>query len=594
MDRQFQGGLKRPSAHEELQQEISGAFGGVIDASRAQLHWEIGQEVVLYLCSPRKNGGALFFLEMVTRWLVPSTRLDVTEFFAFDACHQSGKKCLFAKLVILEPRPDVNAAIERALPVFADEVALGLSSSYHAERILEVKGLSLSDKMAFVQERLRKCMQRFPDTFDYELIPLMQRFFIHMGDGYREDRSSEVLARQILSLFTVRKRLFDAARKKRDVASCVRAVRFEHLFGVQHSLALTVGITFLKDNELFKETHLEKAVQAINSDVQTVDGTFYQEHAAKDHLHLFSVELEKSNGSPFSIEEKQAIASAIDAQINARIEHLLKPLFMPRNEEEVMKQMILLSGQLTGECDIPQMILSFNEQSDQALFFTVILARCNPLLGVKDCIDGLLQVQLDKVRMQNGARLKKELSVLRVKVAVDPFIRDDGRVDFISARRAVHKIVEDAFGVVRDYYGGMYEKQASHFLSFCRLLKEKGIPLGAETEKFYHSWLPVEYVTVVPVELLVSFYRRYIHFRKNNAEGMLQAKSENAEIYLVRASDLTKKQRLISELHDIVPPSAKMLVFQSEEIEGVYLGCISLRVSNAEQERIARLFSHTA
>ena len=74
MDGQFQTPLKHSSVHDDLQKEISGAFGGIIDARKAQLTWELGDRITLYLCAPRKSGGALFFLEMVTRWLVPNAR----------------------------------------------------------------------------------------------------------------------------------------------------------------------------------------------------------------------------------------------------------------------------------------------------------------------------------------------------------------------------------------------------------------------------------------------------------------------------------------------------------------------------------------
>ena len=48
---------------------------------------------------------------------------------------------------------------------------------------------------------------------------------------------------------------------------------------------------------------------------------------------------------------------------------------MPPNEEEVMRHVITLTGQLKFSRDLPQVILSFYEQTDKKLYFTVILVR---------------------------------------------------------------------------------------------------------------------------------------------------------------------------------------------------------------------------
>ena len=48
---------------------------------------------------------------------------------------------------------------------------------------------------------------------------------------------------------------------------------------------------------------------------------------------------------------------------------------MPRNEEEVMRNIITLSNQLRLSRDLPQVIINFEEQSSKQLSFTVIWLR---------------------------------------------------------------------------------------------------------------------------------------------------------------------------------------------------------------------------
>ena len=57
------------------------------------------------------------------------------------------------------------------------------------------------------------------------------------------------------------------------------------------------------------------------------------------------------------------------------VERLMRPLFMPRNEEEVMRNIITLAQQLRYPRDLPQVIISFDEQTDADLSFIIIFLR---------------------------------------------------------------------------------------------------------------------------------------------------------------------------------------------------------------------------
>ena len=57
------------------------------------------------------------------------------------------------------------------------ELLLGMRSSYHARRILELKGMTIEEKRMRIQERIMKIIQRFPIHFDYDFFSLCNTIF---------------------------------------------------------------------------------------------------------------------------------------------------------------------------------------------------------------------------------------------------------------------------------------------------------------------------------------------------------------------------------------------------------------------------------
>ena len=140
-------------------------------------------------------------------------------------------------------------------------------------------------------------------------------------------------------------------------------------------------------------------------------------------------------------------------------------LFMPRNEEEVMKNVIRLSQELKYIRDLPQVFISFDEQTDSQLVFTVVLLRV--LLGRENSIAELFKQNStmchfieDRVKLVGFIRGKypKESTVFRVKLYKESFMRRDHTVDLLGARQFVVKMLEEIVGEFRDYNGGIDRK----------------------------------------------------------------------------------------------------------------------------------------
>jgi hypothetical protein len=126
----------------------------------------------------------------------------------------------------------------------------------------------------------------------------------------------------------------------------------------------------------------------------------------------------------FSKEEISRLRLSFPEQLKHCIEVALKPLFMPRNEEEVMRHIVTLAGELRFIRDLPQLILSFDEQKEAELCFTVIIVRIlfpnTPSIEEKfEEQESILTFTPDRVKRLGMLRKKypKEATVFRVGIS---------------------------------------------------------------------------------------------------------------------------------------------------------------------------------
>ncbi len=145
-------------------------------------------------------------------------------------------------------------------------------------------------------------------------------------------------------------------------------------------------------------------------------------------------------------------------------ENIVHPIFMPRNEEELIRNLIVLTTQIKYVRDLPQVSIHYEKQTDVDLTFTVIVARL-----LKGSIEALrkilekssLKMDIDDVRVMGYLKQKyaKEAAILRVTVDKRPFFRPDFSVDLLRARQKIVSELTTCLGEFRDFNGGMILKQ---------------------------------------------------------------------------------------------------------------------------------------
>jgi hypothetical protein len=455
--------------------------------------------------------------------------------------------------------PEDLEEIYRNLPIIETEIRLGVESSYYARRILDVKGLSPDEKTAMVQECITYLVRRLPKDFDFDVMMEMQHVLVMCRDDFKAARDSRHLSRIISIHYLFRKRLREAVKQvpeKRHLHFKLFKTRIKDSKGEKHVLAIVVGINFLLDNEAFEKRHLMTAIQNYLPNAHAVEDSFFANRRGTENIATLYLEIEKAGGAEFSSEEIQILRNELPIDLKDRIEHLMHPIFMPRNEEEIMRNVLSLSSQIKYIRDIPQVAITFDEQSHTNVFFTVILVRvAKPGVGtIQDYFKGantFLTYIPDRCKTVGYLRKKyaKEATIFRVKLTKSPFLRRDHSIDLYKARQAVFNELCRLIGDMRDFNGGMISKQNELLCSVRELLGEAVKYNELLLENFFYSLLPVSMRTVLEPEPLKTLFLLLLEMIESGffdgEKHSLKIKNDPEFVYvIVKSQDLSLQDEI--------------------------------------------------
>ncbi len=539
--------------------------------------WETNAVSVFLLCPERAEVGK-FFYDMISRWLLPGQQLNIGLFFStnFKFPELSDSSYSLSKIVVSFDKDQDMELVKNNLEIIENEIRLGVNSAFHASRILEIKGLSINQKTSLIQERISTLVNKRPDVFDYDIFGHMQQFLVGCKEEFKEIREYEHLTRIIYVLYLFQKALQMQGEQfplARHLSLKLCRTRLNLPFGSKVTLAVFVGVNFLKENEIFEEKHLLKALSNHIPDIQMVDDSLFTNHDRENKSQTLYLEVEK--GSDFSSEEIARLRRVLPTELKNSIEQLVRPIFMPRNEEEVMRNILTLSNQLKYIRDIPQMIISFDEQTDKELSFTVVLLRI--LFPDSSSVGDLfhksktfLKFIPDRVKKVGLLRKKhiKEATVFRVRLPNTGFLREDHSVDLYKVRLHVVTELQRILGEVRDYNGGMISKQIELLSNLKNILGEVASKHEFLLENFYHSITPVEMRTVVNPHLLKTLFLMLL-----KPESHAFAQENNHYYFMIK----TEKEELVAKIFEAIEEirPSKLITTHFKVFETTYLGFIS-------------------
>lgn len=466
-----------------------------------------------FLCLYRSRLHAFkFFFDLVSQWLIPGKKQNIVLVNSADFSLPDLSEIWFTlseMIIHVESQQDLEI-IQRNIPLIETEIKLGIDSEYYAHKILEVKGVTQGQKVAMIQQHIATLIRRMPEAFSKDIFTEMQHILVLCHDDFKEQRSISHLSRLIGAHYLFRKQLLQHIKEfpeRRHILLKLFKTTVNYPGGKKQVLAVMVGLNFLREKEVFEHRHLLKAIKDHVPQAVAIDQTFFINRKGSESITSVYMEIEKSDGSLFSTLELASLKKQLPLALQQHIGRPILRVFMPRNEEEIMRNILSLSNQLKYLRDIPQVFISFDEQTDRNLFFTVIFVRIlkDDDKSIQEKIriaDSFLRYIHDRSRIVGNLRKKysKEATVFRVKFPKENFLRggDHDSIDLYKARQAVVNELSRILGEFRDFNGGMISKQHEFLAEVRSQLTKEGIKYqDILLENFFYSLTPVIMRTVL-------------------------------------------------------------------------------------------------
>ncbi len=505
-------------AHSCIQEGRRCKLNAVFPLVRLSPYREPPFDLSFFVVYQYRTNAFKFIYEMIVDWLVPGKQLKVELFYVMD-------------FHLPEISPDLNTMLELMvrvqsreeyeqilyhLPLIETELRLGVRSAYYAQRSLESKGLTADQKTTEIHQRMAYLVRRLPKEIDNDIFVEMQHVLVMGSDEFKVVRGCRHLSRVITVQYLFRnwlQTLLKRTSRRRHLFLKIYKEILQEKGRIRHVLGLIVGVNFLRDNEIFEERHLLRALQGQIENIRVVKDSFFANKRNGENVCTLYLEVERTDGQEFTAAEIKHLQRVLPHDLKDRIERPMHPIFNPRNEEEIMRNILTLGNQIKYVRDIPQVYISFDEQSYRKLFFTVILVRLRRTDSVS--IAELFQVSGTNLeylhdRVKNIGTLRrsqlKEATVCRVSVSKDDYLRADNSIDIFKARQYVVSELVKIIGELRDYNGGIISKQNELLAAVAKLLSQQGAINYFLLENFFYSLNPVIMRSVMEPAALKTLY----------------------------------------------------------------------------------------
>lgn len=565
-------------------------------------------EMSFFSLSKFRENSFKFFFDMICSWLIPGKRLNVSMIYAVDFRMPELGDDIYTLCEVkihLQSQQELDQIL-RNLPIIETELRLGIESNRYARRILEIKGLSTDEKTALIQEDIAYLINRLPQVFDLDVLTEMQHVLIMCRDEFKANRECRHLSRIISLHYIFRKGLRDAIKKdalKRHLSLKLFRARLNSPIGSRKVLSIVVAVNFFRDKEVFEKSHILKAIQSFIPAVQAVESSYFANRHGSEQVCTMYLEVEKSNGEEFSSQEIRLLRRKLPSELKDRVEHLMHPVFMPRNEEEIIRNIVSLSSQIKYLRDIPQVFISFDEQSQTNLFFTVILVRvlkpdAQSIQEMFKNTKSTLTYIHDRIQNAGSVRkkYKKEATVFRVKFSKEPFLRVDHSIDLNKARQAVVSELYKVIGEFRDFNGGMISKQ-NELLSEMRDLLSKNMKFNdLLLENFFYSVTPVIMRNVLEAEPLCTLFLLLLesieHSLLDEKYSLKFSIQPQFVFAMVKVDDRSAKDEISRALAKLQLHSSELANSFVSVYDIIYLGYIYRTDEQAKQHTFCQTLQH--
>lgn len=278
-------------------------------------------------------------------------------------------------------------------------------------------------------------------------------------------------------------------------------------------LGIVVAFNTQNQHAFLGREQIQEAIGHTVKGTVLVEESFYDGKKGDEEIQSYYFEIEKLNREPFKESEVKSIEEHFSFDLMDRVTLFSYPMFLPRNEEEVMRNMLQLSREIKFVKDLPHVIIQFRNQTHQKLIFDLIL--CKVRLDGDDTLadrlmstSGEITFRFERNREMGGVRKKtiKDAYLFQVDVDIKSFLRRDLSVDLSRARQAILEKMKDFIGPLRDFNGGILSKEKELLVKTrYEILREKTLNEHL-LENLFYSIQPYVIRTLVDPSLISEMY----------------------------------------------------------------------------------------
>ena len=537
--------------YQQVTQNLPHIFHSPIEPSPSSFSFTI-------LCSGDYTHGIGRFLpDMLSRWLIPGKQQPIFGSRSLKISFENYPKQTFYLLECLLCIDDEKeySLIRQNLQNFIKELRLILLAVYHARYIVLTKSLSVEQKKVIIEENIASLLDRSSKECDPTAFDHMQNFLIQISREKKISQIKENIAYllykkpnafdrdifdEIFHLSLLFNDQFTTSHNPKHVS---RIIAFQYLLkktvsqsisqnpNKRHlsiklmktrmnkdsmSLGILMVFNFIHENEKFEKKHMLEAINSSMQDVEYVEGSFIPDRR-NTAIFSFYLEIVKKNKSNFSLEELKNLRKKLFTKIPGFIENTDHSIFMPTNEEEIFRNIIILSNQIKYVRDIPQAIISYEKQTGTNLSFTVVLVRLlapdsAPLKDYFTKADTFLRFSNEDTKIIGYLKKKYpiESNFFKLSLNKTSFLRKDYSLDLQKARHAVAEELATIIGYFRDFNGGMILKQNQALQALKEIVNNADNENEFLLENFFYSISPALMQTVLPPEILKNLFQLFL------------------------------------------------------------------------------------
>lgn len=372
-----------------------------------------------------------------------------------------------------------------------------------------------------VHSGLQRLQARFPIFQDSALVSVQCHLYTLATKQFLDHRSVSHLSRLVLGIHLMQKELQNillSSSQNRQVITRWIPTRLTFSFSTKSTLGCVIGFNLSDCYDVFDEDSVALVLKKNHPEIDIVKDSSYRHVLPNQHLCIIYFEIEKRDQSLFSLAERGLFKANLEHYVRAGFQKLAPAVFMRRNEEEVYKTILTLNREIHSKDDMPQVWISYEQQTKDEVAFLVVLVYASATTHVQPCLqttDDAVFVPERQITIRTLDGCPIEARVFRVHLKRQlSLVRSDGSLDFYASRRMVAASVKAVVGDFRDFNGGsliaqheLLDRFKGHF--------PNASPAEIELiDTFFYGITPLERQALLRCESLLILYNHFLTHRQ--------------------------------------------------------------------------------